>query len=37
MLKSSLRDYTDAYILVSRTIGMPNTETAAVQTIEEIW
>ena len=37
MLKSSLRDYTDAYILVSRTIGIPNTETAAVQTIEEIW
>ena len=29
MLKSSLCDYSDAYILVSRTIIVPNTGTAA--------
>ena len=36
MLKSSLWDYSDAYILVSRTIEIPNTGRAAVQTIEKI-
>ena len=36
MLKSSLWDYSDAYIFVSRTIEIPNTGRAAVQTIEKI-
>ena len=30
MLKSSLSDYSDAYIRVSRTIAAPNTGTAGV-------
>ena len=36
MLKSSLWDYSDAYILVSRTIEIPNTGKAEFQTIEKI-
>ena len=36
MLKSILWEYSDAYILVSRTIKIPNTGTAAVHTIEKI-
>ena len=31
MLKSNLCDYSDAYILASRTITVSNTETAAAQ------
>ena len=36
MLKSSLCDYSDVYILLSGTITIPNTGTAAAQIIEKM-
>ena len=36
MVRSSLCDYSDAYILVSATITVPNTGTAANPNISEI-